>query len=147
MEVIRIFFTSKKDVTYFLAVWGTIAFVSLVIILNFSLNVLAIFSGLLGLIGIGLLIWVWFGTSYRIENESIQIKYGPFKWKVSIEDINSISKRKNLLITPALAMDRLLLRYGKYGEILLSPKNEVEFIDLLLAKNLRIKLDERISKT
>jgi len=93
--------------------------------------------------GIGLLIWVWFGTNYRIENEFIQIKYGPFNERIAIQDITNISKKKSILITPALAMDRIVLRYGKYGELLISPKNEDEFIDLLLTKNPAIRIDKQ----
>ena len=126
---------------YSLICWGTIAFVFFVIVLTFSISVLAIFSAILGLMGIGLLIWVWFGTNYRIENEFIQIKYGPFNERIAIQDITNISKKKSLLITPALALDRIVLRYGKYGELLISPKNEDEFIDLLLTKNPAIRLD------
>ena len=115
------------------------------IILNFSLTLFNLFWVLIGLIAIGFLIWVWFGTGYRIENETIKIKNGPFKWMVNIQDINSISKRKSLLATPSLSVDRLVLHYGKYGEMLLSPKGESEFIELLLTKNPQIKLDETIS--
>jgi len=43
-------------------------------------------------------------------------------------------------------MNRIILRYGTYGEILISPKNEAEFIDLLLTKNPQIKLDGQLSK-
>ncbi|WP_017472881.1 PH domain-containing protein [Amphibacillus jilinensis] len=135
------FFTSEKDIVYSLLCWGTIIFTSLAIFLNFSLSVLSIFSALIGLLAIGFLIWVWFGTNYKVEDKSIQIKYGPFKEKVLIQDINEIGKRKSKLITPALAIDRVLLRYGRYGEILITLKNESEFIDLLLTNNPRITLE------
>ncbi len=140
--MIIIFFASKKDSLYSLAVWGTIVILFFSIILNFSLTLFNFFWGLIGLIAIGFLIWIWFGTGYRIENETIKIKNGPFKWMVHIQDINSISKRKSLLATPSLSVDRLVLHYGKYGEMLLSPKAESEFIELLLTKNPQIKLDE-----
>lgn len=145
--MIDILFTSKKDALYFLVIWGTIIFVFLVIIFNLSLNFLVIFSGIIGLMTIGIIIWIWFDTVYQIDNNTIKIRYGPFKWVVHIQDISSIGKRKKLLATPALAMDRILLRYGKYGEILISPKNENEFIHLLLIKNPQIKVDESLSDT
>lgn len=141
--MIKIFYTSKKDVLYFLAVWGTVVIVLLSIIFSFSLTVFSLFWGFIGLISIVFLLWIWFGTGYRIEDEKIQIKNGPFKWRVKIQDINSISKRKSLLATPALSVERLVLQYGKYNEMLLSPKNEKEFVELLLAKNPQIKLVEK----
>ncbi|MCZ2260829.1 PH domain-containing protein [Sporosarcina sp. G11-34] len=69
----------------------------------------------------------------------------PLKWRVKIQDINSISKRRSLLATPSLSINRLVLHYGKYGEMLLSPKDESEFIELLLTKNPQIKLNEKVS--
>jgi len=140
-------FTSKKDIFYFLIIWGAIIFGSLSVIFDFSLSANSIFGAILGLLAVGLLIWVWFGTNYRVGNEYIEIKYGPFKEKFSIQDINEIGKRKSILITPALAIDRVLLRYGRYGEILISPKKEREFVDLLLTKNPRIILEKPLSKT
>ncbi|WP_405097096.1 PH domain-containing protein [Oceanobacillus sp. FSL H7-0719] len=140
-----IFFSSKKDSLYSLAIWGTIAILFFSIILNFSLSIFNIIWILIGVITIGFLIWVWFGTGYRIENEVIKIQNGPFKWKVSIQDINSISKRKSILATPALSVERLVLHYGRYGEMQLSPKAKSEFIELLLTKNPQIKLDDTLS--
>ena len=145
--MITIFFASKRDSFYSIAVWGTIVILFLSIILNFSLALFNLFWGLIGLVAIGFLVWIWFGTSYRIESETIKIKNGPFKWMVKIQDINSISKRRSLLATPSLSVDRLVLHYDKYGEMLLSPKDESEFIELLLTKNTQIKLSEKISDT
>ncbi len=142
--VIYIYFTSKKDFIYFLAVWGTIVLIFLSITLDFSVTVFHFLWGVIGLLTIGFLIWIWFGTGYRIENKTINIQNGPFKWKVTIEEINSISKRKSLLATPALSVDRLVLQHGKYNDMLLSPKNECEFIKLLLAKNPHIQLEKDI---
>lgn len=73
------FFTSKKDIVYSLICWGTVILTSLAIIFNFSLSVLPVFSTILGLLAIVLLIWVWFGTNYKVEDKSIQISYGPLK--------------------------------------------------------------------
>lgn len=137
------FFASKKDSLYTIAVWGTTVILFLSIILNFTLTSFNLLWGLIGFTAIGLLMWIWFGTGYRIVNETIIIKNGPFKSIVRVEDINSISKRKSLLATPSLSVDRLVLHYGKYGEMLLSPENETEFIELLLTENPQIKLDAK----
>lgn len=107
---------------------------------------ISIFGNILVLPVVGLLIWLWFGTNYRVENEYIEIKHGPFREKLPIQDINHISKKKSVLTTPALAIDRVLLKYGTYGEIMVSPKNEKEFIDLLLNKNPRITLEKPLKE-
>ncbi|MHA6260570.1 PH domain-containing protein [Sporosarcina sp. CAU 1771] len=140
--MVTIFFASKRDSFYFIAVWGTILILLISILLTFSFTFFNLLWGLLSLLAIGFLIWIWFGTGYQIENETIQIKNGSFKWIVKIHDINRISKRRSLLATPSLSMDRLVVHYGTYGEMLLSPKDEAEFIDLLLTKNPQIELNE-----
>lgn len=133
----------KKRCIIFFSCIGNSSDCFLSIIFSFSLTVFSLFWGFFGLITIGFLLWIWFGTGYLIEDEKIKIKNGPFKWKVKIQDINSISKKKSLLATPALSVERLVLHYGKYGKMLLSPKNEKEFFELLLAKNPQIKLVEK----
>lgn len=144
--MIKILFRSQKDIVYSLLVWGTIICFSLFVILNISLTILGAFTGIAGSLTTCLIIWIWFDTNYRVEEEYIKISHGPFKDKIAIQDISSISKKKSLLATPSLSMNRLLLRYGRYGEIMLSPKSEKTFIDLLVDKNPRIKLDEDIFK-
>jgi hypothetical protein len=145
--VLPIFFSSKKDILYSLAVWGTAVIVLLFVILDFSLTIFGLFWVFIGLLSIGFLMWIWFGTGYQIENDTIKIQNGPFKYKINIVEINRISKRKSVLATPALSVDRLALHYGKYGEMLISPKNEMEFTEILLTKNPQIKVDEKIFTT
>lgn len=140
------FFTSKKDIFYFLIIWGTIVLMLILVIFNFSLSVGSVFANLFVLSFAGFLTWIWFGTNYRIGNEYIEIKYGPFKEKFSIQNINKIGKKKSVLIAPSLAIDKVLLQYGRYGKILVSPKKEKEFIDLLLTKNHRIMLEKTLFK-
>ena len=136
-------FVSKKDPLYFLVVWGTIAFVFLSVVLDFSFTIFNFVWAFIVLLIIGFLIWLWFGTMYKVEKETVHVQNGPFTSEVDIHDIKRISKRKSLLATPALAVDRLVLHYGTYNEIQISPKDESKFINLLLTKNPQIKIDEK----
>ena len=134
-------FSSQKDIVYSLLVWGSTILISFFTFLNLSLTILGVFVGISGSFIIGLILWIWFDTNYRIGEKYIKVSHGPFKDKIAIQSISSITKKKSLLATPSLAMNRLSLRYGRYGEIMVSPKREKEFIDLLLTKNPRIKID------
>nr|WP_285853726.1 PH domain-containing protein [Oceanobacillus luteolus] len=87
---------------------------------------------------------MWFGTGYVIQQETLIVKFGPFKKKINIEGIKRISKEKNVWAAPALAADRLRIHYGLYEEISISPKNKEEFVKLLLEKNKKIELDEEL---
>lgn len=141
--MIKIYFVSKKDALYFFCIWGTITLLFLSITLPFSLTVLHVIWGLIGCITIGCLIWVWFGTGYRIENETVKIQTGPLKWTVNIQDIKKVRKKKSMWSAPALAVNRLEIQYGSYDWILVAPKREEEFIRILLNKNSQIDMDEK----
>lgn len=66
-EVSQIFFVSKKDALYSVVIWGTIVLILSVVIrsiITFSAS--NFIEGLVGLIIVCLLIWVWFSTGYQI---------------------------------------------------------------------------------
>lgn len=142
--VTQIFFASKKDALYSFVIWGSIFLILIAILpLTGTLSVPNVIGRLLGLTMVVLLIWVWFNTGYRIENESITIQSGPFKQRINVQEITKISKKKSVWSAAALSTDRLVIKYGKYNwEVLVSPKKENEFIQLLVTMNSKIQLDK-----
>ncbi|WP_251514386.1 PH domain-containing protein [Oceanobacillus luteolus] len=138
--MVLIYFGSIKDTIYFFAVWGTIA----VVLFGTIIDGLYPAGILIGGTTLILLFWMWFGTGYVIQQETLIVKFGPFKKKINIEGIKRISKEKNVWAAPALAADRLRIHYGLYEEISISPKNKEEFVKLLLEKNKKIELDEEL---
>lgn len=98
------------------------------------------YSAVIGLSVIYILIaWLWFDTKYIIKDTHIIIKCGPFKYpEVPIQEIKKIVHSRSPLSAPACSMDRILISYAKYDDILISPKNEALFIELLLEKNPKI---------
>lgn len=147
--MIQIFFISKKDSLYFSLIWGTMALVFLSIIFPFifTFSLFNLIWGFLGFIIIGFFAWIWFGTGYHVENNTVKIKTGPFKQTINVQDIKKITKKKSVWSAAALATDRLVIRYGKYDwDVLVSPKQEYEFIKLLLSENPQIQIDQSLSK-
>ena len=142
------YFVSKKDITYFLVIWGTIAISSSIVIIPiiYATSIFHLLWVLLGLLIIAFFIWLWFGSGYKIENGTIKIEHGPIKDTIKIQDIKRISKKKSFLAAASLAIDRLELRYGRYGSVFVSPKKEYEFIRLLLSKSPEIQMDKELSK-
>ncbi|WP_100011727.1 PH domain-containing protein [Lentibacillus sediminis] len=136
------YFVSKKDTLYFIVIWGTVIFLSQTFIFRLE----SAFGGVVGFIIIGYLIWIWFGTGYKIEGATLKVQFGGFKWETDIEEIKTIRKVKNPFSAPALAMDRLEILYGKYDVMTISPKNEDKFIELLLNENPQIQIEEKRSK-
>lgn len=81
-----------------------------------------------------------FLTRYVIEKESLTVFYGFFLKKcIPISSITSIHHSRNPLSSPALSLRRLLIRYGKYDEVLVSPVDQEAFIAALKAVNPNIE--------
>jgi hypothetical protein len=132
-------FASKKDWWLTAIVWGSMLF--------------AIGSGVWALIaepigGIGefltvlilsillpvFLLWMWLTTYYVLDESSLIIRFGPFKKTVPLKEIRSVKKTSNPLSSPALSLQRLEIRYGRYDYVLISPKDRDEFMKLLAKK-------------
>lgn len=94
-----------------------------------------------------LLVWSWFTTGYKVNNELLIIQNGPIKKKIPIKDIKKISKTKNPLASYALSIDRLEIMYGSdFGMVLVSPKGKQKFISLLKSINPQIEVNKNISQ-
>ncbi|WP_301107449.1 PH domain-containing protein [Sporosarcina sp.] len=140
----RILFASKKDGVYFAAVWITVAIIAVSIGLESKFNLASVLWLLFGLLLIGFLLWIWFGTTYHVGEETLTIRNGPLVYRVLIADIRRVRKVKSVLATPALSVDRLALEYGKYRDIQISPKNETQFVRMLASRNPRIEVEAKL---
>lgn len=87
------------------------------------------------------LMWIWFKTGYTIKDNFLTIQYGPFKWKINIDEIHSIKEIRNPFTAPALSMDKVEINYAKFNTIAVSPKNKIEFVCQLRKQNSNIKTD------
>ena len=98
--------------------------------------------GLLGLAGVvGFILILSKTTQYIInENQLIVKSTWIVNQRIDISKITKIEKSNSILSSPALSLDRLLVRYNKYDEILISPKEKIEFIDELLKINPNIEI-------
>ncbi len=71
------------------------------------------------------ILYVFFKTEYKIENEILKIKCGILVNKsIDIYSIKKISKTKSLISSPAPSFDRIEIRYGKFDEIIISPADK-----------------------
>ncbi|MBY7143551.1 PH domain-containing protein [Virgibacillus sp. NKC19-3] len=133
------YFPSKRDLWMTIVLWGvpllgvTIPAVNGEMLGFFIMLPLSLF-----------LLWFWFRTGYKIEDEIIMVRYGPIKMKVPINNIQMIKKRKNPFTAPALSTDKLELVSGRFDVISVSPEDQEEFIKQILEINNEIKLDSRL---
>ena len=142
------YFPSKKDIWFFLIYWGLMAIIVLLYIFGgepVGLQLIT-YKSMLGYfftsVIIIFLLWIWFGTGYKIEDGLLQIRYGPLRSQIKIEEITKIRRTKNPFTAPALSIYRLQITYGKYEVVDISPKDEKAFLNALLKKNPTIKLED-----
>ena len=59
--------------------------------------------------------------------------------KIEISKIRKIEKTNSILSSPALSLDRISIKFNKYDEVYISPKERQSFIDELLKINPEIE--------
>ncbi|MDG4951287.1 PH domain-containing protein [Weeksellaceae bacterium KMM 9724] len=91
-----------------------------------------------------LIFWIYFDTFYKIENKELMYRSGFIRGKIEISNINEIVKGKTKWsgIKPALARKGLIIKFNKYDEVYIAPKNNEELISDLMKLNPEIKITE-----
>ncbi|AWV98723.1 PH domain-containing protein [Arcticibacterium luteifluviistationis] len=84
---------------------------------------------------------IYASTFYRISETNLIIKSSFLvNIDIPITSIKSIIPSRSLLSSPALSLDRLEVSYGKYGSVLISPKDRALFLADLKEINPEIKM-------
>ena len=76
-------------------------------------------------------LWVVMGTHYALTERDLLIRSGPFRWRVPLDQIRSVTASRSVLSAPALSLDRLRIAYGRAGSILISPRDKLQFLSEL----------------
>lgn len=89
-----------------------------------------------------LLLWVWFGTYYIIEDQQLLYRSGPIHGVIDIASINKITVDKTSFVglKPSLDSRGCVIAYNKYDEIYLSPKDQSGFVQQLVKINPAIEV-------
>lgn len=85
-------------------------------------------AALVALAGVGLPIWILRSTSYTLTGPELLVRSGPFRRRVAIADIASITPTTNPLSSPALSLDRLRIEVRGARPILISPADKAGFL-------------------
>ena len=80
------------------------------------------------IIGAGLPLWLLRSTRYTLGHGYLVVQSGPFKWRIPLADITSITPSSNPLSSPALSLDRLRIEYGRGSSLMISPRNKEQFV-------------------
>ena len=87
----------------------------------------------------GFILHMFFNTIYTIDNERLHIKCGFFRYNsINIMEMKKISKSNNIISSPAASFDRIEITYGKFDELIISPKHKFKLADHLQKINPKI---------
>jgi hypothetical protein len=88
-------------------------------------------------LGCVLPVWLLVSTGYTLTDDHLVVKAGPFRWRVPIREIKSVTPTRSALSSPALSLDRLRIEYGDSKSIMVSPGNREDFLRELEARRAR----------
>jgi hypothetical protein len=96
----------------------------------------------------GLMLWVLYGTGYTLTQEQLLVRSGPFVFRVSLEEINSITPTRSLLSSPACSLDRLKIIYRhSWRTLMISPDDKRGFLSAIAQRCPTLMLlNDRIMK-
>ncbi|QJX49038.1 PH domain-containing protein [Hymenobacter taeanensis] len=80
-------------------------------------------------------------TRYTLTPQELLITSGPIHKRVPITSITSVKPTRNPISSPALSLNRLEIRYGKYDSVLISPANPKGFLTTLHQLNPALRHD------
>ncbi|ADR21241.1 hypothetical protein MATR_11300 [Marivirga tractuosa] len=96
---------------------------------------------LVGLLALyGFILYLFFQTVYTVENGQLKIKMGFFAFRViNINEIKKISNTSSILSSPAPSFDRIEIKHGDFGRVIISPKDKISFSKDLSELNPKIQ--------
>lgn len=82
-------------------------------------------------------VWTMFNTAYDIGGADLLVRAGPFRWRIPLSAIESVTPTNNPLSSPAFSLDRLMVRYRNEGGaerwVMISPRDKAGFLADLAA--------------
>ncbi|MBW3466763.1 PH domain-containing protein [Arthrospiribacter ruber] len=88
------------------------------------------------------LVHLYLTTSYALDSTKFYYRSGFINGEIPFREIKSLEPNINKWtgLKPALASKGILIRYNKFDEIYIAPKNNQEFINSILSLNPSIKV-------
>jgi hypothetical protein len=73
-------------------------------------------------------------TRYEVTAHEVIVRSSPFRWRITIDEIDEIRPSRSPASSPALSLDRLEIRYGG-RTLLVSPKDRAGFLEAVVARS------------
>ncbi len=94
---------------------------------GFNKNLYLMILGLLILYGF--ILHMFFNTIYTIDQQMLHIKCGFFRYNsINIMEMKKVSKSSSIISSPAASFDRIEITYGKFDELIISPRHKTKFV-------------------
>lgn len=105
-------------------------------------SLLQIFPIIIVIICAVILLWILLDTKYVINHSYLYYYSGPIRGKIDIFNINTIEHQKgwfvNTSIKSALGSKGFIIKYNKFDDIYVSPRDKKRFVEALLDLNPQI---------
>jgi len=123
--------------------YGMLAFIFLIFygpmvpnFINLEINVMWMATLSILTLIFAFIVHLFFYTVYTIDDTKLKIKCGFISYKtININEIKEISNTKSLISSPAPSFDRIEIKYKKFDEVIISPKDKFNFANDLLQIN------------
>lgn len=93
---------------------------------------------------IGLFLWIYFGTYYKIDNGFLYHRSAIFRGKMKISSIRKITYHSGwyvpVVYKPSTDTVGVIITYNKFEDIYFSPKERDKFVEDLLKLNPKIEI-------
>lgn len=103
-----------------------------------ALRGLALLALLLFLLGAVVPMWVVMATRYHIIDDELRVRAGPFRWRIPLHQVITVTPCHNNVLAPAMSRSRLKLVYWAgvkqsdvkptEFELYISPEDRYQFI-------------------
>jgi len=135
--------TYKSKFGFEVVAFLTILFGAILVLMVFQNNPLEAILSVSGifLLVYGFCLYLNFSTKYTIlDTGHLKVTCGIFyNQQFDIGKIKRIAKTGNLVSSPAPSLDRIELTYGKFGTLVISPKDKIGFAEELKKINPKIE--------
>lgn len=126
-------YKSKKDTWLIMVMYATVcgALAGCVTLASSGLPGDLVSAALLFAVGVVLPLWLMRATFYVLDDQRLAIRCGPFRWSIPLAKIRSVKRTRSMLSGPALSLDRVEIRYGRFGMfgfVLISPERRDQFL-------------------
>ncbi|NIM20314.1 MAG: hypothetical protein GTO51_08800 [Candidatus Latescibacteria bacterium] len=138
-------YPSKKDGWFVAVIWGTAALLALASydLARSSLSLLpkvVVIALCLAAVFFGF--WVLYSTSYKLTNQEIIARCGPFRYVVSLTAIDEVRPSRSTASSPACSLDRFSIKYrGSSKALLISPVSKLQFLHDLVERCPHLRIE------